>query len=129
MKPLIFLSVIMMLISCTNNAHDEKQKQANSEEKITTDADELRREVRTRSAYAIIPDNTYVELNTGKRIKLIYDSSSGKIMEQGTFRQIDLFIDEATNDTVDFMGSIMNYKIKKKKDGTYVAEEDFASPK
>jgi PBP1b-binding outer membrane lipoprotein LpoB len=76
-------------------------------------------ELKQRSVYEIKPDNTYVELNSGKAVKLQYNEANGRVTEQITNREIDFFVDETTQDTVDATGQVVNNTLRKTKDGSY----------
>lgn len=107
--------VASLLIGCANGNSDNvsQERQPAIEQEAVN--------LKERSAYEIKPDNTYVELITGKRVKLQYDDATGRITEQVSNREIDYFIDEATHDTVDANGQVMNNRLVKKPDGTYVS--------
>jgi hypothetical protein len=113
---------LIMASACANGNSDNVSQQ--SESTVGKDAAEIKQDLKRRSVYEIKPDNTYVELNTGKVVKLQYDETTQRVKEQITNREIDYFIDQTTNDTVDATGRVVNYTLIKKQDGTYVSTDE-----
>jgi hypothetical protein len=114
----ILFGLAILIAGCSGNNSNNDVNDA------ATPPTELKQQLKKRAAYEIRPDNTYVELNTGKRVKLQYDKNTQRVTEQISNREIDYFIDEASHDTVDGSGRIVNHIMTKKPDGTYVASED-----
>lgn len=69
-------------------------------------------------------DNTYVDLESGKRLMLRFDSTTGYVVEQNTNRRVNYFVDEATMDTINARGKVINNKVIRKADGSYSEKED-----
>jgi len=110
-KVIIIAILLAALYSCANGDSDN-----------VSPASEML--LKQRTVYEIKPDNTYVELNTGRKVKLQYDTISNRVTEQITNREIDYFVDQVSIDTVDAEGFVVNNRMRKKTDGTYVALQD-----
>lgn len=73
--------------------------------------------------FIIRPDNTYVDLTTGRKIKIAVDSASRNIIDEGTGRAVLFFIDPSTKDTFDTKGRRVNNALIKGNDNSWNVDE------
>ncbi|MEJ7831086.1 MAG: hypothetical protein WKF91_22965 [Segetibacter sp.] len=73
--------------------------------------------------FIIRPDNTYVDLTTGRKIKIVADSVSRDIIDEGTGEAVMFFIDPSTNDTFDRKGRRVNNALIKGNDNSWNVDE------
>lgn len=74
-------------------------------------------------------DARYVDLNNGRTVKLVKDSTSGLMVDAETNEPLDIYVDTETRDTIDGRtGAIINGKVRKEDDGRYVYLREEKSP-
>ncbi len=75
------------------------------------------------SAFVIRADNTYVDLETGRKVKLRVDSISRDIIDDATNQLVPFFIDPSTNDTFDTKGRKVNNALIRANDSSWMIDE------
>ena len=66
---------------------------------------------------------TYIDLNTGKKVQIDRDASSGRWIDVSTRTPIEYYISEDTRDTFDMTGRNVNFAIERTLDGKYIINE------
>lgn len=74
-------------------------------------------------AFVIRPDNTYVDLATGRKVKVRVDSISRDIIDEATNQPVLFFIDPSANDTFDRKGRKVNNALIRANDSSWTVDE------
>lgn len=76
-------------------------------------------------AFFACKDDRYVDLNTGRGIKLEKDPQTGLMVNTETKKPVNIYVDTKTHDTIyGPSGKVINGSIVRISDGTYVYEQD-----
>jgi len=71
----------------------------------------------------INPDANYVDLKTGKSVKLRVDTVNHYVVEASSSQPIYFYIDPSTNDTFDRSGTLVNNALVRGADGEYTVDQ------
>ncbi len=104
---LIASLIIIGMPSCydnNNNTEPYVTKTLDSVNDFTIDSSSLIEP----PTFVMRPDNTYVDLVTGRKVKVRVDTVSHSIIDVVTRQPVSFFIDPATKDTFDVKGRRVN---------------------
>lgn len=73
--------------------------------------------------FIVRPDNTYVDLTTGRKVKIRVDSISALITDKETGKVVDFIIDPSSKDTFDRKGRRVNNALKKGQNNSWSIDE------
>lgn len=73
------------------------------------------------------PSASYVDLSSGKKVRLRVDTVTKYIVNEVTNQPIMYYIDPTTNDTFDRQGRIVNRALRRGSSGDYTVDESYFS--
>ncbi|MGI8634802.1 MAG: hypothetical protein ACR2KZ_05305, partial [Segetibacter sp.] len=90
-SPLLIMLFSCIFFACGSNSDDRR-----IDDSATV---QFESKLKINSAYRIKRDNTYVDLNTGKKLALSMDSVNNVTIDNATSFPVPFFIDLETKDT------------------------------
>ncbi len=114
-SPLLIMLFSCIFLACGSNSDDRR-----IDDSATV---QFESKLKINSAYRIKRDNTYVDLNTGKKLALSMDSVNNVIIDNATSFPVPFFIDLETKDTIDQHGRIVNNAILPGENGLWKLDE------
>lgn len=109
--------VMAALIACNSN-----NKMNASTDSTTTDTAMVAESPSTTATAAVVP-GSYVDLSTGKEVKVIADPQTGYAIDSNTRTPVEFYVNTSTGDTLYRTGIIVNNAILKD-GGTWKLNDD-----
>ncbi len=122
----VFIGIASIIITALAGCYDNNN---NSEPRITRTADSVNDNTIDSNGliepptFIVRPDNTYVDLTTGRKVNIRVDSISRDIIDEGTGEVVTFFIDPSTKDTFDRKGRRVNNALMKGNDNSWNVDE------
>ncbi len=134
MKKLVYsllgIFTVVSFVACSNNANETQQSDTTTIVPTTTTTTESNASVTTTTAPVVkLKANAdYIDLKTGKKIRLRVDTVTQFVLNEVTKEPIVFYIDPATNDTFDARGRLVNKALIRNTDGDYTINESMLMP-
>ena len=121
---------IVTIVSCSNNPNEVQQTDTTTIVPSTTTTTESNSSVTsTRRPVLNIKSNTdYIDLKSGKKIRLRVDTITQFIVNEITKEPIVFYIDPSTNDTFDVRGRLVSKALIRSTEGGYTINESMLMP-
>src|SRR4051812_44750070 len=115
-------AVLIAASSCNN---DQSTTTTTDSSTVSTPAEQVGTETTTQTTTTrtrtiqLNPSSSYVDLTSGKKVRLRVDTVTKYIVNEVTNQPISYYIDPSTNDTFDRQGRIVNMALRRSTSGGY----------
>ncbi len=133
MKKLVYsvlgIFAIVSFVSCSTSANESQTTDTTSVVPATTTTTTTSTANTQRPVVNIKANTDYIDLKTGKKIRLHVDTITQFIVNEVTKEPIVFYIDPSNNDTFDTKGRLVNRALIRSSDGDYTLNESMLMQK
>lgn len=119
---------VFSFISCSNSANESQITDTTTLTPSTTTTTTTSENTVKRPVIKINSSTDYIDLKTGKKIRLRVDTITQFIVNEVTKEPVVFYIDPSTNDTFDTKGRLVNKALNRSTDGEYTINESMLMP-